>query len=237
MLEYKFMDESFIVPVCLHAGPVDIASLAEISAETQFEKQFHLTPGSHASVLKAIAAAYGASGIAAIENNKIVGLCRFYPAVLTEMLSSPLCPQDESKAAQLSAFDVEKLISFENLCPKSLQIGCFQIIPAYQSRGIGSIFLEKIIEWATEKGWFEIDSDALQDIFPILAWSGHMSYKTLQKYGFTVTEQTDDSGIKEAAQHMRLGYHSEAIKKIWEEQYADIPDDFKFIRYKMRLVL
>lgn len=64
-----------------------------------------------------------------------------------------------------------------------------------------------------------------------------MSYKTLERYGFTVNGQTEDAGIKEAARNMRIGYHGEAVKRIWEEQYAHIPDDFKYLHYKMRLVL
>lgn len=37
MTVYRFMDGSFIVPVCLHDGPADIAFLAVISAETNPE--------------------------------------------------------------------------------------------------------------------------------------------------------------------------------------------------------
>lgn len=239
MIEYRFMDESFIVPCCLHGGSIDLSDLKKISENTQTEKQFNLAPGSIYTFLKEVCKRYGTAGIAAVDYNdgRIVGMCRFYPVYIFDLLKSSLCLQDEKSARILSEFNKNSLIPLNELNPKSLQIDCFQIISEYRGKGIAKAFLSSIISWAKENKWTEIYCEALQDIYPILAWSGHLSDKMLGSYGFEIIERFIDVGIKEAAGHMRLGYHGQSVKKEWDEKYGYIPDDYEYYRFRMKLSL
>ncbi|MDF2686989.1 MAG: hypothetical protein K0S55_2172, partial [Clostridia bacterium] len=102
---------------------------------------------------------------------------------------------------------------------------------------IAKTFISNIINWAKENKWSEIYCEALQDIFTILAWSGHLSDKMLKQYGFEVVEQIIDNGLKEAAAHMRSGYHGLAVQKEWKENYSHIPTDHEYYRFKMKLTI
>ena len=98
MVEYRLLDAEFVLPVCLHGGPIDLSSMHQYHAETPYERQFSLPSGSHASVLAKLGEMYGATGIAAIDGEKIVGLIRFCPRAVEELMAWCLCPQEEGGA-------------------------------------------------------------------------------------------------------------------------------------------
>lgn len=79
MPDYRPMDAGFVVPICLHGGPIALASLDDIQQETCIEEQFGLPDGSHSQGLKELGKAYGASGIVAIVGGHVVGLMQFSP--------------------------------------------------------------------------------------------------------------------------------------------------------------
>ena len=183
MLACRMMDESLVLPICLHGGPVSLSRLPELAEGTKFENDFGLEPGVHAARLRGLSCSYGATGVAAVEGEQIVGLLRFFPSRLQDVVAC-LCPQDEPHARSIAALDVSKLPSFEDLCPKALRIDCFQVVSSHRSRGIGRAMLQKAIEWCREAGWEEIEASGVEHIFPIMAWSGQMSAQTLKRHGF-----------------------------------------------------
>jgi GNAT superfamily N-acetyltransferase len=236
MVGYRMMDEHLVLPVCLHAGPVALARLPELAVGTDFEEQFGLERGVHSKRLRQLARLYGATGVVAVEEDLIVGLLRFSPAVLGGAVPL-LCPQDEPHARSLAALDVSQLPAFSDLHPKAMRIDCLQVVGSHTSRGIGRAMLQRAVDWCREGGWESIDAKGLADVFPVMAWAGQMSYRTLERMGFVVTGQEVDPGIREGVVSQRLGYHGEDVKRMWEQQYADVSDDEAAMSYTLVLRL
>jgi GNAT superfamily N-acetyltransferase len=236
MIEYQVMGQSLVLPICLHGGAVPLVRLPALAVRTDFEDQFGLEPGAHARFLHAISRRYGATGLAAVEDDLVVGLVRFYPRALREVIGQ-LCPQDEPFARRLASTAVESLPKLDDLRPRELQIACLQVIPERRGRGIGRALIRGTVAWAGEQGWDEIYAPAIRHILPLMSWSGQMSAASLQKQGFEIVGQEVDDGLQEAALSQQLGYHGEAVQRVWEEQYAHISAEEAAVRYEMRLVL
>jgi GNAT superfamily N-acetyltransferase len=236
MLTYRMMDEELVLPLCLHGGPVALSQLADLGQGTSFEERFGLERGVHAERLWQLAGLYGATGVAAVDRALVVGLLRFSPAVLGDGVAL-LCPQDEPHARSLAALDVSRLPAYGDLDPKIMRIDCLQVAESYTSRGIGRGMLRKAVDWCRDRGWESIQAKGLADVFPVMAWAGQMSYRTLERMGFIVTAREVDPGIREGVVSQRLGYHGEDVKRIWEEQYADVSDNEAATSYTLVLRL
>jgi GNAT superfamily N-acetyltransferase len=230
------LDESLVLPICLHGGAVPLSRLPELAQRTDFEDQFGLEPGVHARFLREISRRYHATGLVAVEDGQIVGLVRFYPRALRELIGQ-LCPQDEPYARRLAAADVASLPDPDDLRPRTLQIGCLQVIPERRGRGVGRALIRGTIAWARENNWDEIYAPAIQHILPLMSWSGQMSVTSLQKQGFEIVGQETDDGLQEAALSQQLGYHGDQVQQMWQEQYAHISAEEAAVRYEMRLGL
>lgn len=98
MVGYRLMDARFVVPVCLGplaSGPLALSSIDQLHRKTPFEEQFALPSGNHSPALKKLVELYGATGMAAIDDRLIVGLIRFCPAQIKDLLGGYLCIQEE----------------------------------------------------------------------------------------------------------------------------------------------
>ena len=238
MIEHRFLGTEFAVPTCLHGGPMPLSALQSPDRRTPFEEQFDLPGGSHSRALRQLATLYGATGIVAIDGEAIVGLARYCPRGVRHLLGGYLCTQEEEGARRLAELDTSELPSFDSFQPKALQLDCLQVCGDSQGQGIGRSMLERTIAWAKSYGWEELYSSAVDHIFPIMAWSGHLSDVALKKRGFTVIEKVEDEGgIAEAATHMRQGGHGKEVQETWEKHYAHISEGHTFHRYTMRLGL
>ncbi len=236
MIEYRLLDESLVVPVCLHAGAIPLARLPELAVQTPSEAEFGLEPGVLTRALRAMSQVYGATGWAAIADGCVVGFLRFAPRELRTLLGHP-CVQDRPYACNVAMAAHTNLPAPDELHPRALQIECMQIMSAFMSQGIGKTLLHKTLEWAEMHGWEEIYSEAVQPIFPIMAWSGHLSVTAYKQAGFEVVDQQMEPGIKEAVVSQRLGYHGADIQRLWETEYAGISDEEATMWYTVRRVL
>jgi GNAT superfamily N-acetyltransferase len=236
MAGYEMMDQGLVLPVCLHGGPVALSDLPRLRSGTDFEKQFGLRSGVHAQRLRELAALYGATGVVAVDGEQIVGLLRFSPAVLGDAVPM-ICPQDEPHARRLAELDVSQLPAFDDLEPKAMRIDCLQVVESHVGRGIGKALLRTAVDWCRDRGWESIQAKGLANVYPVMAWAGQMSFRTLERMGFEVVAHEVDPGIREGVVSQRLGYHGEDVKRMWDEQYADISDDQAATRYTLRLRL
>jgi GNAT superfamily N-acetyltransferase len=236
MIEYRCMDGSLVLPICLHGGIVPLSRLPELAERTGFEDEFELEPGVHARLLRALGHRYGATGLVALDGDRIVGLLRFYPRALKGAIGR-LCPQDEPYARRLAGLDVAGLPETGDLQPRSIQIDCLQVIPEYRWQGIGHTLIERTIAWARENDWHEIYATGMQHILPLMSWSGQVSAQSLQKQGFQVIGQDLDPEIREAAVSQQLGYHGEEVQRMWQEQYAHVSAEEAAICYELKLTL
>lgn len=247
MITYRMLDASFVLPICLHGGPVPLGRLPVLAVRTPFEQQFGLEHGIHARRLAALSRRYGATGVVAIarddpayvregELGRIVGLLRFLPERLY-LTMGPLCPQDEPAARKLAELDPDRLLATAQLMPRALRLQCLHVVEGYRRQGIGHRLVGEAVAWAQDRGWDVIYADALQPIVPLLTWAGQMSVRSMREHGFTVVGQDVDEGLREAVASQRQGYHGHAVRRIWNTLYADVTDEEAAVRYGMKLVL
>jgi len=224
MIEYRMIDESCLLPYCLHSGAVPLASLSHPEeARARFEAEHGLPHSPVAEFLQALSRNYGAVGVIAVDGDVIVGKVRFAPRYLFGGTDQG-CVQSEDGVKAIKAVELEKLTPFEDLRPKSLFIWCFQALPAYAGQGIGTSMLRTLIAWARENGWEEMHASAIGHIRPLLDWTGAFSIDRYRNLGFVETGHRVHEDLKAGVVAMRGGHHGEDLKKQWE-QYAHLSDD------------
>jgi GNAT superfamily N-acetyltransferase len=131
--------------------------------------------------------------------------------------------------------DFSTMPAKDSLSPRALSMTCFQVVndykamaegrptdqPSYLHRGIGTMLLQKTIEWARVEGWDEIRDQAIPHIPPLMTWHCHLSVERYRKFGFEITRsaETLDGPVSQ-----RQGYHGEAMKRMWEP-FAHMSDE------------
>lgn len=220
MVRYLMMDESHILPYCLHKGPAPVSDLADPeAARARAEAEWGLVHGPVVPFLRAVSRTYGATGVMVVDGEVVIGKLRFAPKSLP-----PGCVQLADEMDKIADIDLERLTPKEELCPKSLCIWCSQLIPRYRGQGIGTNMLTMAIEWARTNGWEEMHSMASRHIRPILDVTGMPSMERLSRLGFVETGHSVHPDMRELVVSMRGGHHGEEVREQWE-QYADLSDD------------
>jgi GNAT superfamily N-acetyltransferase len=218
------MDETRVLPYCLHGGPIPVSDLVHPEeARARIEAEKGLPHGPIVEFLRAISRVYGASGVMAVDGDAVIGKLRFAP--WGGFLSPGHgCVQSEAEVNSIGALDLGKLTPKEELSPKSLFIWCFQVVPAYGGQGIGTNMLVTAIDWARENGWEEIQALAVRHIRPLLDWAGSESIDRLRRLGFREVGHSVNDELKKGVVAMRGGYHGEDVRRQWEP-YANLSDD------------
>jgi GNAT superfamily N-acetyltransferase len=236
MTTYRMMDETCLLPSCLHDGPVPLASLRDaLTAAAWAEREYGLPPGALARFLQALCRRYGSAAALAIEDDLVVGKLRFAPMQVERMLSG-ICYQQAAEARHLAELDLEMLPAREALIRQELRLDCFQVAPGYSGRGIARGLLDTALAWARATGWETVSSSAIRHIPPLLAWSGQGSAKALRARGFVVVSEATNADLREGVVSQRQGYHGEDVQRQWEE-FAHLSDDDAATLYEMTLDL
>lgn len=231
MISYRIMDTSCPLPTCLHGGSLPISSWQDSPAYV--ETVSDIPVGTVARTLKAISDRYGACGVLAIEDDKIVGKIRAYPQSLIDIVSCP-CVQQERTIKPVIALDLNTLPTRE--ANPVLHIYCIQVAPDFSGQGIAGGMLDALIAWARSSGWRELRARAVSAIPPLLAWCGQLSCAALERRGFVVTGSTLGPDLREGVVAQRAGYHGETVKQQWEA-FAHLSDDEAAQVFDMALVL
>ena len=232
MVQYLIMDETRVLPYCLHGGPIPISDLVHPEeARARIEAEKGLPHGPIVEFLRAVSRVYGASGIMAVDGDsalrpgsgQVIGKIRFAPVSLFPSITSA-CVQSEDGVSAIGALDLERLTPKEDLSPKSLFLWCVQIVPEYGRQGIGMNLLTAMIAWARDNGWEEIQALASRHIRPLLDWTGMPSIDRLRRLGFREVGHSVNDELKKGVVAMRGGYHGEDVRRQWDS-YTDLSDD------------
>jgi GNAT superfamily N-acetyltransferase len=112
MIVYRMMDESCLLPACLHGGPIPLASLREAATTpTDVEKQEGIVAGTLARFLQALCRHYGSCAALAIHNGAVVGKLRFAPAQV-ELMVSGICLHDGYRGQGIAKQILETVIDW-----------------------------------------------------------------------------------------------------------------------------
>jgi GNAT superfamily N-acetyltransferase len=234
MIAYRMMDETCLLPACLHGGPIPLASLRD-GATTDIEKQEGISAGTLARFLQALCRHYGSCAVLAIHNDVVVGKLRFAPTQVERMLSG-ICLQQGEHARGIADLDLAALPARKHLEKQLLRLDCYQVADGYRGQGIAKHMLETVIDWARATGWEALSSSAIRHIPPLLNWTGQASLRALQKRGFAVVSGEVNSDLRQGIISQRLGRHGEKVRQQWSG-FADIPDDEAAVLYELVLDL
>jgi GNAT superfamily N-acetyltransferase len=234
MTAYRMMDETCLLPSCLHGGPIPLASLRD-GAATDIEKQEGIRAGTLARFLRALCRHYGSCAVLAIHDDVVVGKLRFIPAQVERMLSG-ICLQQGEYARRIADLDLATLPARNALEKQLLRLECYQVADGYRGHGIAKHMLETVIDWARSTGWEALSSSAIRHIPPLLNWTGQASLRALQKRGFAVVGGEVNSDLREGVISQRLGSHGDEVKQQWSA-FADLPNDEAAMLYELVLHL
>jgi len=74
MISYRMMDKTCLVTTCLHKGPIPLAQCQDPESVAAYIETVAAIPqGSVARVLRDVCERYGACGVAAVEDDVVVG--------------------------------------------------------------------------------------------------------------------------------------------------------------------
>lgn len=249
------MDKSNILSRCLHGGPVLIdemeIQIPELKVQDPIDKSVNQIPkGTVKHFLTKICDLYGSCAVLTYDAKKVVGLLRFYPKQVFDMLDDNtgfrlncVCIQ-QGKYMKNIIDSLDKFPSIDSLLNKSIEIECFQITGYYHKgnendyggQGIANNMLKTLIEWAKDNNWHKIVANAINHIKPLLLWSGMYSLKRYKKLGFRVVKEQIDTGVKKGVISQRQGYHGKKIREMWKE-YNHISNDEAAKVYNLELNL
>ena len=225
MIHYELMQKSNILCRCLHSGPVLIDKM-DIPV---FKSK--ITKGTVKEFLTKICNLYGSCAVLTYDKDKIVGLLRFYPQVVLDILDDKSGFRLDSVCIQQGKFmknifdSLDKFPSKESLPNKTIEIECFQVVSHYHKgeaqdyggQGISNNMLKKLIEWAKLNDWDKIKAGAINHIKPLLLWAGMYSIKRYKNLGFKIVREFMDPGLKEGVISQRNGSHGKHIQEMWKE--------------------
>ncbi len=236
MIAYRMMDETCLLPACLHGGPTPLTSLRDATkTATDIEKQEGIEAGTLARFLQALCERYGSCAVLAIHDDVVVGKLRFAPAQVERMLSG-ICLQQGEQVRIIAALDLATLPARDALERQLLRLDCYQVADGYRGQGIAKHMLETVIEWARATGWEALSSTAVRHIPPLLNWTGQASLSALQQRGFAVVGGEINPDLREGVISQRLGHHGEKVKQQWRA-FADISDDEAAVLHELVLDL
>jgi GNAT superfamily N-acetyltransferase len=192
-LVLKPMDGSFLLWRCLHDGPVTRKNLDLPPDDSRLPFQDTAIP-----LLTKLTELYGSAAILAWEGEKVVGLLRFVPRVVSQMeggggfcllLPHPAGPKEE--------FPQEVLPSKEGIEDRTLVVTCMQLLSDWQRKGVGRAMVEWLKSWAREEGWNAIEATAYQDLPLVYEITGNAGRSWWEGLGFQVRESLEEEVMKE----------------------------------------
>jgi len=231
MISYRMMDKTCLVTTCLHKGPIPLAQCREPESVAAYIETIAAIPqGSVARVLRDVCERYGACGVAAVEDEMVVGKIRCYPQAICD--KTPTCVQQEVPFRGMMAVDLASLPTRDQM--PVLRIGCIQVAEAYCGRGIAGEMLDALIDWAKATGWRTLRATAARQIPSLLAWCGQAGCESLRRRGFVVVSEEISPELREGVVSQRGGFHGRQVQEQWDA-FAELSDDEAAVCFEMTL--
>jgi len=189
----KPMDGSFLVWRCLSDGPITRDNLNAPPDESQLQYQ-----GSAIGLLRQLTKRYGSAAILAWEGDKVVGLLRFVPRVVSQMEGGGgFCLLMPYPAGLTEDFPHKVFPSKESIEDRTLVVTCMQLLPDRQRQGVGRAMVERLKSWAREEGWDAIEATAYQDLPLVYEVTGNAGRRWWEDLGFHVMESMEEEAMRE----------------------------------------
>lgn len=212
MIKYVMMDKEHTLPGCLHDGPV---LKREIQILPSAENDYGVPQGTVNRFLGALCETYKSCGVLALDDDMVVGQLRFSPKYLFDKLNF-FCLQTKESIAKVASFDIQNLVAFDELNPKSLFVNCYEVDSAYREQGIAGYMLRTLLKWAKKNGWESVQAEAIQNIKPLLYCTGKWGVDSYMKMGFEVTGHHLSDDLLAGIVNMRNGKQGDETKAQWE---------------------
>jgi hypothetical protein len=190
------MTEQFILWRCLHSGPLTKNTIDKWpNGEAEGWKTHRAR---NIPLLRKLIETYGTCALLAKASNQIVGTLRFYPKILCYMEGKPgaLCLQSAFPTGPSDGFVETVFPPLDAIEEKALVVHCvmtgspFQNENPYQRKGIGTLMVQELIQWAKNHGWESIEVQTHQDIPLLYENTGVAGRRFWENLGFRVG-QTD----------------------------------------------
>jgi len=186
------VSHDFVLSRCLHRGPLSRKSLSEAPSTDS------------AACLEEITRTYGACAIIARDGDMVVGMLRFYPKAICNVVDDfvGLCVQ--GSPCGVHAFVADKgLPPFDKIQDKTLTVHClmtgtpFRKDNPYQRKGLGSRMVQELVRWGREAGWHAVEARAVEDLGVLYEHTGQAGKRFWEKLGFRVmaTEKRERAGL------------------------------------------
>lgn len=190
----KPMTDEFVLWRCLHGGPLTRDTVDQWpSTDTMAWERYRWR---NLPFLRKIARTYGACAILARDGDEIVGLLRFYPKVICEMMGAGgLCLQQDHPAGPAEDFADNDFPAPSQIEDKTLEVHCLmtgsshQKENPYQRKGIGTRMVRALIQWAKANSWERIEADSFEDIPIIYEMTGSAGHTFWEKLGFRIVDR------------------------------------------------
>jgi GNAT superfamily N-acetyltransferase len=192
-LVLKPMDRSFLLWRCLHDGPVTRKNLDVPPDESRLPFRRTAIP-----LLKRLTELYGSAAILAWEGDRVVGLLRFVPRVVSQMEGGGgFCLLMPHPAGLKEDFPPGVLPSKETIEDRTLVVTCMQLLSDRQRKGFGRAMVERLKSWVREEGWEAIEATAYQDLPLVYEVTGNAGRSWWEGLGFHVRESLEEEVMKE----------------------------------------
>lgn len=104
---------------------------------------------------------------------------------------------------------------------KTLRIICFNVGHSdtrYQGKGIASMMIELLKEWAGKRGWSGLEALAYPDVVPYGAWAPHILRRgALERRGFYVLEERQ---VSEGEMKHQRSYLDQYINEVGQIHHS-----------------
>jgi GNAT superfamily N-acetyltransferase len=188
----KPMDGSFLIWRCLHDGPITRENLNAPRDESFLPYQ-----ESAVRLLRQLTNRYGSAAILAWEGDKVVGLLRFVPKVVSQMEGGGgFCLLMPFPAGSIEDFPHRVFPSKKTIEDRTLVVTCMQLLADLQRQGVGRDLVERLKSWAREEGWEAIEATAYQDLPLVFEISGNAGRSWWEDLGFHVRESMEEEAMK-----------------------------------------
>lgn len=189
----KPMDGSFLLWRCLHDGPITQENLDAPPDESRLP--FRRTA---VALLEKLTELYGSAAILAWEGDKVVGLLRFVPKVVSQIEGAGgCCFLMPYPAGPKEDFPLAVLPSKETIEDRTLVVTCMQLLSDRQRRGVGRAMVERLKSWAREEEWGAIEATAYQDLPLVYEITGNAGLDWWKGLGFHVVESLEEEAMRE----------------------------------------
>ncbi len=203
------MTEEFILWRCLHTGPLSGETIDQWRLDSELPWADYRKR--NLPLLIKLTRVYGACAIVVRAGDEVVGLLRFYPKAVWDMVGAGgLCLQQDHPWGPADDFANSDFPPLAHIQDRTLVVHCLMTGCArqkehpYQRKGLGSQMVRTLIEWAKLKGWSRIEAAAFEDLPIIYEITGSAGHTFWEKLGFSVVDRYPHPELQEPGEFVSI---------------------------------